>query len=117
MTDRQGDTESALVLARGVAQRTAELYDRSKAASEDIYLRLRIRVVGKPASLLAEREHIQVLTGAEGARAADMTVELSKQQARAIVDGDASLRSLVQSGETQTDNEQGLARFLEFIIR
>jgi hypothetical protein len=113
-TEDQGVTP-ALLLAGDVAELTAGLWKRQEAEAAEVDLRVRIRVDKKPVSLLARGGTISVLEGPDGAAAADMTVDLSSDQARAVIDGETTLAKLIRAEAVETDNAQGLARFVQFL--
>lgn len=107
------DAPSTLELAKDVAKSTAQSLDGPKAAQAEVVLSLRVRVEGKIAVVQINGVDATVVDGAEVENAADITVDLTPDQAHAIVKGETTLKKLAP--EVETDNRDGLDRFVSFL--
>lgn len=107
---------SSLQLVQAAAQTEAARWSADRARAKEQELSLKLVVEGKSAIIVGQGDGSHVLTGVDAVNATpDIVVELSKEDANAIANGESTLKKLNAAGRVQTNNEQGLELFFEFL--
>lgn len=102
-------------LAEAVAAQVAATWDTEKAAKEQVELTLRLRVEAMSAVVVGKGDGAYTLTGIDAVNTKpDVVVDLSREDAAALAEGETGLRQLKEAGKVQTDNDQGLDLFLSY---
>lgn len=102
-------------LAEAVAAQVAATWDAEKAAKEKVELTLRVRVEAMSAVVVGKGDGAHTLTGIDAVNTKpDVVVDLSREDAEALAEGQTGLRQLKEAGKAQTDNDQGLDFFLSY---
>lgn len=109
------DDLSSLDLVTATAEQLASRWDAAMAAEQQVELSIRVKIEGKSAMVVGSAQGARVLTGGDAVNTvADVTLEIARADAEALVAGHRQLKELKKQGKVQTDNEQGLDWFLQF---
>jgi hypothetical protein len=107
---------SELHLVQAAANQIASGWFTEKAAKEKVELALKIRVDDMSAVVVGKGDGAFTLTGVEAVNTKpDVVIELSREDADALAEGGASLKSLKAAGKVKSDNDQGLDFFISYM--
>ncbi len=109
-------TPSSLQLVEATAAQIASRWKTEKAIEDGQVLSVRLKLDGKSAIVLGDKNGGRVLTGMDAVNhKTDVLVEITKESADAIAEGGSTIHDVYKTGALVIDNASGFELFLGYI--